>query len=85
MLRAAIVTSWTGSGRAGDPYRPLAGDLYGLQSWTDVTGQDARYLPPAPNALVIEVECAPEVLAQMDADGVPILWAEEVEDASGGG
>lgn len=78
MKRAAITTAWTGTGSSTeDAQRPALSDVYSLGSWTDITGQPAENLHPDPNAFTVEIMCEDAVLAQMDADGVPILWSED--------
>ena len=79
MIRAQLVTAWVGSGTDSDPYRPSIADKFKLDSVTDVTSQAAEQLLPSPNAYTVEVTCDKAVLAQMDTDGVLILWAETVE------
>ena len=54
---ADCVVRWTGTGAAGDPYRP---DLDGLPvlGYTDTTGQPAGVLVPIPDAFVAQLQVA---------------------------
>lgn len=78
MTRSEVVTAWVGAGLSDDLYRPQIADTYTFERWQDVTGQDVSQIQPDPNAYTIEVVCEDSVLQQMDTDGVPILWSEQV-------
>lgn len=51
---ARLAVGWSGTGAKGDAHRP---DLDGLPllGWQDVTGTDARQIPPRLNANIVEV------------------------------
>ena len=77
MIRARILTPWTGAGTTGDEFRPQLAADYQLASWTDVTGQASGNLPPTPNLLTVEAMCTQAVLDAISLDArYEILWSE---------
>lgn len=77
MIRARILTPWSGAGTTGDEFRPQLAIDYQLASWTDVTGQASGNLPPAPNLLTVEVTSTQAVLDAIALDTrYAILWSE---------
>lgn len=79
MIRAAIVTPWT---PAPPDNRPEVADNYQLQSWSDVTGQPAGQIVPAPNQYTIVAEMSDDVFAILAADErYMVLWSEEIVSA----
>ncbi len=74
MHRALIITPWSGTGTAADPYRPLLAEAFpvGL-AIVDVTGQDVSRLTPSPNAYTVEVVTD---LATLDAVAADVRFVE---------
>jgi len=65
---ARLAVGWTGTGATGDAYRPNLDGLP-LLGWQDVTGTDARELPPRLNASIVEATLADAAaLATVAAD-----------------
>lgn len=93
MIRARVVTPWTGTGVDDDPFRPLLPDNYphsyysdgmvhieGVQKCIDVTLQPVCELCPDPNAFVVEIEAEQVVIDAIDVDPTfTILWQELID------
>jgi hypothetical protein len=79
MILCALVTSWAGQGSQADPFRPqLAVDYPGV-AWSDVSGQYAGRLPPAPNSLVVEARLdQADYQALLSNADYHVLWSELV-------
>jgi hypothetical protein len=82
MNRVRLLTPWTGTGTKLDKLRPKVIDDHPLaptESWSDVTGQAAGNLPPAPNVFTVELVCTDATLTALQNDGTyapGILWSE---------
>lgn len=82
MMRAEVLGPWDHS----DPEtaEPLASVRYGPSGtpaepfrMTDITGQDARFLPSDPDLLSVEITCSDVVLNTIEADpDFFVLWSE---------
>jgi len=80
--RAEIVYSYKGDGITKETaYQFAVRNAYpNVYRVRDATG--SSNMIPDPNAGICYIEADADVLDQMDADGVPILWREEIpEDA----
>ena len=74
MIRARILTPW---GQSGGKNLPQLALDYALNGWSDVTGQPAVNLPPAPNLLTVEALCTQAVHDAVAADAnYTVLWSE---------
>lgn len=82
MIRAVILSPWTGTGAtAADPIRPAVLDAFPTLAYRDLSGQSsaggALSARPAPNIAVVYVEVANAVAAQIAADATwrpRVLW-----------
>jgi hypothetical protein len=78
---ARIISPWTGLGTLASPLKPqllVDHPLPQGASFSDVTGQSATTLPPAPNLVVIEVRSVSQAWVDgVDADNnYAVLWSE---------
>ncbi len=79
MIRARVLTTWIGTGQAGNPFRPRLADEYSVATCMDVTGQPAGKLIPNPNLFTVEITCSEAVYGAMAADAnYTVLWSETV-------
>jgi len=82
MNRIRLLTPWGGNGTRGDSYRPqviIDHPLGPGESWSDVTGQSAASILPAPNVFTVEMVCTDATLAVLQSDtnyASGILWSE---------
>lgn len=75
-MKAEILTPWAGSGTEDDPFRPLVSQVL-KGKIRDVTYQPSLNLPTEPNLLIVEVECTPAALAEVESDPrFQIIWSE---------
>lgn len=78
---ACVITSWLGSGKIGDAYRPELGSVYNVD-WTDKTAQPTENLPPKVDLYSVVVDCAPATLTQIAADDrFRVLWSDSTKTA----
>lgn len=75
-LKAQFVTEWTGDGTEENPNHPTIDDVPGNKSWTDITGQPAQNLHPAPNVYVVEVTAEEAVLDAIADAGHTEIWRD---------
>lgn len=77
--RARVVSQWQKSFGRNEMKVSLDHPWPGV-AYTDVTGQPDANIPPAPNALVIEVDPLDDTqLAALEADaGCIVLWSEVI-------
>jgi hypothetical protein len=82
MIRARVLTTWTGAGTEADPRRPKIKDEYRPTRMEDVTGQPAGNLAPSPNLVTVEITVPDPVFNQILADPnygpAAVLWQEQV-------
>lgn len=84
--RAMVCGPVTGTGVAGDAFRPRLGDDYPAVGWSDVTGRDGLAMPGDPALVVVEAEVDGAALAALEGDGrYVVLSAEEVTDGGQAG
>jgi hypothetical protein len=78
--RAEILTPWQEYTEEGLTYRaPLVTSEFSTRKYTDITGQDALNLIPAPNLVSVLIEADETVIAQVDADiRFFVLWEEYI-------
>jgi hypothetical protein len=80
-MKARITTPWAGTGEN----HPLFGDVFAVQSWNDVTGQDAINLAIDRPMYTIEAICTAAQLAAITADfRFAVIWSGQDEDEIGG-
>lgn len=79
MIRAVILSPWTGTGTAADPIRPAVLDAWPTLASRDLSGQasaaGALSARPSPNFAVVYVEVTNAVASQIAADAT---WAPRV-------
>lgn len=77
-MRAEVITSWVGDGLTTDTAnRPRLVDDY-VVNCVDTTGQPAENLHPKPNMYIVQIECSPETLLEIEDDPLyQVLWGEE--------
>jgi hypothetical protein len=74
IYQAQILTPWSQQGSA---YSPQLARDHPVSAWTDVTGQPAQGLLPAPNLFTVQVVCDDATLAAIEADPTySVLWSE---------
>lgn len=78
--RAQITTPWVAAPSAN---HPLLADAFALDSWSDITGQLASTIVPAPNTYTVEVLCPDATLAliRLDVRFVVLTAVTEVLNA----
>jgi hypothetical protein len=80
MIRARILTQWTGTGTNADPYRPKINDDFGLATVHDATGQDSKTMVPSPNLFTAEITATEavfnQILASPNYGQASVLWQE---------
>ena len=78
MIKANIITPWSGAGTEKDAYRPMLCDVFEIASWQDITGQSSENLQPSPNLYVVEVETENSILEKIETDTrFRVLWSEQ--------
>jgi hypothetical protein len=89
MIRARILTPWSGTGKEGDPYRPQIGDDFKLATTQDVTGQPVASLLPTPNLHVVEITADETTFAAIVAHKSygpgAVLWSATIGPVPAGG
>lgn len=79
MTRLQIIGPWSGSGTEDDPNRPqaLADHRVGMQSITDIAGQDGTAIHPAPNLGAWEVVCEDATADAIESDATYMVITRE--------
>ena len=77
MMKAQIVTEWTGTGLSGNPRRPLIADFYSMD-WIDISEQPAEKIIPVINAMTVEVIIDDLVLDAIELDTRFVVLMSEV-------
>jgi len=78
-MTGELLTRWIGAGTAADPRRPEFADHYPAAAWSDVTAQSSANLPPAPNVMIVAIDCDAATFAAIEADGRydgAVIWSE---------
>lgn len=77
-MRAEVITAWIGDGLSIETAkRPHVAGHYKLKC-EDTTGQDGANIVPKPNMCIVQIECSPETLLEIEDDPIYlVLWSEE--------
>jgi len=82
MIRAQILTHWTGTGTEEDPNRYAIWDDFNFtpsEKCEDVTGQPSANLHPDPNMFIVQMVLYKATLTAIEADPkYRVLWSEEI-------
>ena len=78
-MKTEVITSWVGDGLSTETaYRPKVFDDYSDLKIEDTTGQPTENLHPKPNMYIVQIECSPETLLEIEDDPLyQVLWSEE--------
>ena len=80
-VKAEIITPWVQStiDGLGLTNRPrLITDHPSISRMTDTTKQLSENLLPKPNMYIVQIECSPETLLEIEDDPLyQVLWSEE--------
>lgn len=77
-MRAEVITAWIGDSLTmATANRPRLIDDYPVR-FEDTTAQPDENLHPKPNMFIVQIECSPETLLEIEDDPLyQVLWSEE--------
>lgn len=77
MINVWLVSPLTGTGVAGDPFRPKLSDDFPALNWMDDTGRAVESLPVLPSAIEVLATCDAAQLSALKADTNYYILATE--------
>jgi len=86
IIRAQVLTPWTGNGALASAYRPQLSDDYSGLTWKDATDTEAAKLIPPVNLYIVEIVTDEPTYNAIAADArYSIVWAEAAGQPIDGG